>query len=134
MKKLLCLILAICLSVSFMVGCKKDEEASDETITEPIGTEATVPENEETAEPEDVGTVTEKVPGSTSVTPDATDEPVYYILTDAKTSEESVGYHKKDCQVIKGRQTQEMSWDMISMLGFRHCAKCNPPKYQGYIE
>lgn len=134
MKKLLCLILAICLSVSLLAACKKDDTAPDEPTTEITGTDVSAPENEKATASDDEGTVTEKVPGSTSVTPDATDEPVYYILTDAKTSEESVGYHKKDCQIIKGRQTQEMSWDMISMLGFRHCAKCNPPKYDGYIE
>lgn len=124
MKKLLCLLLVLALSVSFMVGCGNKQD--------PAGT------NNEEAAPisEDTNNATEKTPdGTSSVTDDSQDpnaDGEFYIsLGD---SSESIYYHTKDCSTLSGKEKQQLTWEMIKSLGFRQCETCKPPKYDGYIE
>ena len=57
----------------------------------------------------------------------------FYLILNG-TNEESITYHTEKCPLLKDKEIQKTSWEMIKMLEFRHCSKCNPPKYEGYVE
>lgn len=148
MKKILALILALVLLMSLMAGCKKDNEVPVSTDAETEVTETTKQqdENEEIeAVPETVQdekttekqspTVNKNNKQPTEASPsETTDDDKYYLIANGQTDQERITYHKKICPSLNGKELQELTWEMVSMLGFRHCAKCNPPKYEGYIE
>lgn len=120
MKKLICLILVLILALSVMTACMKDNKTNSEK-------EANVP-------------VTSK---STAVTKENPEPPIvrepnqsldFYLILNGTTNEESISYHTKDCPLLKNKEIQKITWEMVKTLEFRHCSKCNPPKYEGYVE
>lgn len=106
MKKFLCLILVLLLSVSVFAACGNNEEN---------------PKNDKV----------EKVEIKQDSKNDNSQD--FYLILNG-TNEESITYHTQKCPLLKDKEIQKTSWEMIKMLEFRHCSKCNPPKYEGYVE
>lgn len=144
MKKLLCLILVLILSLGVMAACgnndtktsgtesdvstSSDENTEDkETIATPDGTPAK--EDAASQKKNDKAAVSEEKPDNV---PSGNSSDFYLVLNG--TNEESILYHTGACPLLKDKEVQKTSWEMIEMLQFRHCAKCNPPKYKGYVE
>lgn len=51
---------------------------------------------------------------------------VYWATKDRDSSD--VAYHTKDCELIKDKDPEELSWEIINTLGMPECEKCNPIK------
>jgi uncharacterized protein YxeA len=139
MKKLLCLILVVLLSVSVFAACgsneknKKNENyivSQDNSNTNAQKEE--IPVSSDASANEDAKKdTTEKV----EIKNDSkNDNSQGFFLILNGTNEESISYHTQNCPLLKDKEIQKTSWEMITMLQFRHCAKCNPPKYEGYVE
>lgn len=120
MKKFLCLILALLLSVSVLAACGNNTEDTENS-------EKIVSQTETASSNDKVEKVEIKKDSKNNNSQD-----LYLILNG--TNEESITYHTKNCPLLKNKETQKTPWEMISMLEFRHCSKCNPPKYEGYVE
>lgn len=45
-----------------------------------------------------------------------------------------VAYHVKDCPELEGKESSEITWEMVKEIGLRQCPVCNPPQYENYIE
>ena len=41
-------------------------------------------------------------------------------------------YHLENCKLLEGKETNEVSWEYIKMVGFWQCPECNPPRYEDY--
>ncbi len=152
MKKILCLILVLILSVSVITACGNNDTKTQETENDMVTTSDEKNENKEESKEEapspDITPATEntkkdavskKSDDKVTVSEEKTDNvpsgnssDFYLILSG--TNEESILYHTGACPLLKDREVQKTSWEMIEMLQFRHCAKCNPPKYNGYVE
>ncbi len=120
MKKFLCLILVLLLSVSVFTACgnnAKDTENSEKIVLQ----------NETDSSNDKVEKVEIKKDSKNDNAQD------FYLISNG-TNEENISYHTKNCPLLKDNEIQKTSWEMISMLEFRHCSKCNPPKYEGYVE
>ncbi len=143
MKKFLCLILVLLLSMSVFAACTNNaEDAEDsEKIVSQNETKKTNEEAKESELP-----IKEDTPKKEADAPKDTVEKVeikkdtasnqtqdFYLILNG-TNEESITYHTQKCPLLKDKEIQKTSWEMIEMLQFRHCSKCNPPKYEGYVE
>ena len=139
MKKFLCLILVLLLSLSVFAACgnkeenKKSEndivsqnELSTNTQKEEIPVSSDASANEDAKKD-----TTEKVEIKKD-SKNGNSQDFYLILNG--TNEESITYHTEKCPLLKDKEIQKTPWEMITMLQFRHCSKCNPPKYEGYVE
>lgn len=113
MKKLLCLILVLLLSMSVFAACGNKEENADDQ-------KEIVSQNE-----------TEKLEIKKDTS--SNEKQDFYLILNG-TNEENIKYHTEKCPLLKDKEIQKASWEMITMLEFRHCSKCNPPKYEGYVE
>ena len=148
MKKLLCLVLALVLSMSLFAACGNNEESpetdntaittddkSDTTENEPSGTPTTndVPEKDNTKENTSAGNDSTAQTEVIKPSENSDNTASYYLILNG-TNEENISYHTEKCPLLKDKEIQKTSWEMIKMLQFRHCAKCNPPKYEGYVE
>lgn len=145
MKKFLCLILVLILSVSIFAACgnnqenKKNEnyvvsqdEVNTDTPKEEIPTSSDTPVKEDAKKDADSKKDTAEKSEIKEDTKNDNSLDFYLILNG--TNEESITYHTEKCPLLKDKEIQKTSWEMIKMLEFRHCAKCNPPKYEGYVE
>lgn len=120
MKKFLCLILVLLLSVSVFTACgnnAKDTENSEKIVLQ----------NETDSSNDKVEKVEIKKDSKNDNAQD------FYLISN-ETDKENTLYHTGACPLLKDREIQKISWEMIEMVQFRHCAKCNPPKYEGYVE
>ena len=142
MKKFLCLVLVLALSVSFMVGCGNNADTTPVTNQEDV-----VPNDTANSEAPDASTETENgienpatqpnnPSGTSSVSSseNSDDLPDIYFISTGGSDADSISYHLKSCSALSGKEHQQISWEMVQALGFRNCAKCKPPKYDGYIE
>ena len=134
MKKFLCLILVLLLSVSVFTACgnnAKDTENSEKIVlqneTDEEAKESELPIKEDPSKKD----TTEKFEIEEDTKNDNAQD--FYLISNG-TNEENISYHTKNCPLLKDNEIQKTSWEMISMLEFRHCSKCNPPKYEGYVE
>ncbi len=121
MKKLLCfvMLLAVTLGVFSGCGCEKQEEA---TATESGHTNERAP-GFEVKQPE----VSEN---KKVVTSDKAPEVV--IIMGADNGVDNMTYHLKKCKTLKGKTTQDVSWEFVKTVGFWQCPECNPPRYEDY--
>lgn len=155
MKKFLCLALALVLALSVFVACGKSDNTDDTNkageqtpanVEEPIENEEPV-ESEEPAESSAPAPSkpskkpASEIPSAATPAPSVNKEvvtennaPDVYLAIDSEDNATSISYHLKDCKLIKGTNTQKVAWAMVKELGFRQCPKCNPPRYEGYIE
>ena len=148
MKKFLCLVLALVISSSFMIGCSNDNtnaspdlEQSDVVPSDTANSET--PKESENV-PENTGEKSVNNPATQPKNPVASskvlssenldDKPDIYFISTGGSDADSISYHLKDCSALSGKEYQKISWEMVTALGFRNCAKCTPPKYEGYIE
>jgi len=148
MKKLLCLVLALTLTMSIVAGCgKKDENSTTPTTTTNIEENAEEPSlTEENSE--DIAVETEQaskpekkpskknntVTSDKNSTAEETDDTGLYVIKSGGTNEEQISYHFKSCPVLEGKEYEKIAWNAVQIIGLRHCSKCNPPKYEGYVE
>lgn len=56
---------------------------------------------------------------------DYSDKPTVYWATKDRESSD-VAYHKKDCPIIKDKEPEELSWEIIDALGMPPCEECKP--------
>ena len=143
MKKILCLILVLILAIGVMVACgnndTKTQKTEEDIVTaydEKADNKEETPIPDGTLKKEDVtpkkeAETTKDTAKSPEVKNDTSSD--FYLILNG-TSEESILYHIVGCPLLKDKEIQKTSWEMIEMLQFRHCAKCNPPKYKGYVE
>lgn len=153
MKKFLCLLLVLVLSLSVFVACGKDEEVDNSKKTNPTQVEEPVENNEPVDETTPVESNTpapakkpsKKTESNTepSATPapsenktvvTADNAPDVYLVTGSSDNAASISYHLSSCALLKTGQLQPVQWDVVKTLAFRQCPKCNPPRYEGYIE
>ncbi len=159
MKKVLCLILVLILTLGVMAGCGKEKAQETPDTNEAAVAEIPVTETPDANEaPSDETTVTEAPEDNSEAQPKKTpakdsnstqtpapstneevikedaDAPEVYIITKGGNNAESISYHLKDCPLLSGKEYQMMGWEMVRTLGFRQCPSCNPPRYEGYIE
>lgn len=147
MKKFLCLILVLILSMSVFAACGNNEEnpknENDVVLQNETNNETEVI-NEESKESD--LTINEDTPKKETNSPKDKVKKIeikedsknnqtqdFYLILNG-TNEENITYHTQKCPLLKDKEIQKTSWEMITMLQFRHCAKCNPPKYEGYVE
>lgn len=139
MKKFLCLALVLILSVSVFVACGNKEETPETDNTAVTTSDKSDNTSETPAEdktPEDTTPSEKETPTQTEVinpSENSHNNTSFYLITNG-TNEENILYHTENCPLLKDKEIQKTSWEMITMLQFRHCAKCNPPKYEGYVE
>lgn len=149
MKKLLCLFLVLILAMSVMVGCKKNNDdtpkiendvvttdnstENEEIKDEEVPVSSDVPSKEDTVKKTPSKKDTTSKPAA-DVKPSGNELSDPYLISNASTNEESITYHLQNCPILKDKEIQKVTWEMIETLGFRHCSKCNPPKYNGYVE
>lgn len=143
MKKFLCLVLVLVVFTSFMVGC-----GNDTTDTTPQTEESDVaPNDTANSETPDASSETESGVKNPATQPSSSanssevsssensdGKPDIYFLSSGGSDADSISYHLKNCSALSGKEHQQISWEMVQALGFRNCAKCKPPKYDGYIE
>ena len=154
MKKFLCLLLVLVLSLSVFVACGKDKnnnnpENTNEPntqIEEPVGNDEPADNNlDETSTPVPSKKPPKKPESNTdpSATPapsenktvvTADNAPDVYLVTGSSDNAASISYHLSSCALLKTGQLQPVQWDVVKALAFRQCPKCNPPRYEGYIE
>lgn len=156
MKKLLCLVLALVLALSVFAACGKKDNADDPQKTgDPNSAQVEEPvENEEPAESEKPAESStpaptnkpskkpaNEVPSAATPAPSTNKEvvteseaPDVYLAVGSDDNATSISYHLKDCKLISGIESHKVAWAMVKELGFRQCPKCNPPRYEGYIE
>ena len=123
MKKLLCLVMMFALAVSLFsgCGCSKKYAPDDVTAIEEAKENAPVVEVEKPEISENKEVVT------------ADKAPEVVIIVDEKDDTNRMCYHLKDCKTLKGRTTQDITWEIVKTVGFWQCPTCNPPKYEGYV-
>ncbi len=150
MKKLLCLVLALVLTVSVFAACGKGNNADEPQktgnpdkaqIEEPIESNEPAEDNvpNDSSKPAkkpsgDAPSATTPAPSTNKEVVTESEAPDVYLVLDTDDNAVRISYHLKDCSLLKDKQPQKISWEMIQTLGFRQCPKCNPPQYQGYIE
>lgn len=156
MKKFLCLVLALMLAVSVFAACGKKDNVDDSQktadtnqtqIDEPVESEEPI-ESEPPAESSNPAPAKKpakkpanNVPSAATPAPSINKEvvteseaPEVYLAVGSDDNATSISYHLKDCKLISGTESHKVAWAMIKELGFRQCPKCNPPRYEGYIE
>ncbi len=156
MKKLLCLVLVLVLSLSVFAACGKDNDTNepDKTgepnnaqVEEPIENDSpdetpvsavnydTNGGNKPAKKPaSDVPSAAVSAPSKNKEVVTEDDAPDVYLVIDSDDNVASISYHLKECSLLKGGESQKIAWEMVKTLGFRQCPKCNPPQYEGYIE
>ncbi len=150
MKKLLCLVLALVLTVSLFAACGKGNDVDEPQKTvDPNQAQIEEPVESETPDESPAPVESSKpakkpsgdVPSAATPAPSTNKEvvtedkaPDVYLVVDSDDNAVKISYHLKDCSLLKDKQPQKISWEIIQTLGFRQCPKCNPPQYQGYIE
>lgn len=141
MKKLICLILVLILAVGIMAACGNDAPANTENDI--ASTDSTETEKNPVSEVPPTEKETNAPSKSTSIPKENSELPIvrepnqsldFYLILNGTTNEETITYHTKDCPLLKNKETQKITWEMVTTLEFRHCSKCNPPKYDGYVE
>jgi len=142
MKKVLCFILALILCFGVISACNNNGAKTSETGNEVSTSSGKTTEDKELETTPDSTPVKENAPSQKNDDKKTTSEnnnvpsgnPSDFYLILNGTNEESILYHTGACPLLKDKEVQKTSWEMIEMLEFRHCAKCNPPKYKGYVE
>ena len=150
MKKLLCLVLVFVLSMTVIVACgKKGAETTnaenDIVATDDINNKTPEEEQEELKETEKapvVETAKKPTPSKTEEPSEKVSEPAIENNSSDKnfsiilngTKEESILYHTYNCPTLNGRETRDISMEIVETLQFRCCSTCNPVKYDGYVE
>ena len=142
MKKLLSLSMALILAAGLISGCGCAKQDKTETAAPGNQTEQT-----ETAQPAEGGEAPavngEEAPAETPsvelpavsenkevVTKDAA--PKVVMIKNAENNVDSLTYHLEGCKTLEGKEAQEVSWEMVQMVGFWQCPECNPPRYEDY--
>ena len=146
MKKEIALCMALLLAVSFMTGCGKNENAAEETspAAETQNAEETKTEHKDAKETDAKGEAKEgeeaKDSSENSGRPEVSENkdvvnekkaPKIFWIADGEGTD-ALTYHLKGCEALEGKEVHEIAWEMASQIGFWQCAKCNPPRYEGY--
>lgn len=118
MKKLFCFVVMLTMAVSLFVvcGCSK----KDVPVQDAPDKNAPVTEPEKPAISENKEVVT------------AEEAPEVVIIMGAEEGVDNMTYHLKDCKTLKGKTTQDISWEIVKTVGFWQCPECNPPRYEDY--
>ncbi|MBQ3118706.1 MAG: hypothetical protein IJC10_02965 [Clostridia bacterium] len=156
MKKFLSLVLVLVLSLSVFAACGKGNdtnepdktgEANNTQVEEliennkadetpaPAANDSTSSGNKPAKKP------TSNIPSAATPAPSENKDvvtennaPDVYLVINSDDNAATISYHLKECNLLKGGESQKVAWEMIKTLGFRQCPKCNPPQYEGYIE
>ncbi len=150
MKKLLCLVLALVLAVSVFAACGKKDDVDDPQKTgEPNQAQIEEPVESETPDESPAPVESSKpakkpqsnnepsvtpAPSSNKTVVTGSDAPDVYLVTGSNDNAASISYHLSGCALLKTGQIQPIQWEVVKSLAFRQCPKCNPPRYEGYIE
>ena len=116
MKKILCFVMLLAVTIGAFSGCgcaKQDE--TDVLNGNAPGFEVKKPAISKNKE---------------VVTSDKAPEVV--IIMGADNSVDNMTYHLKKCKTLKGKTTQDVSWEIVQTVGFWQCPECNPPRYEDY--
>ena len=58
--------------------------------------------------------------------------PKVFIMQNGENEEDGLTYHLESCPLLEGKEAQEMSWEIVQMIGYWQCPTCNPPRYENY--
>lgn len=131
MKKIVSIILAL-MVVFAVVACgnkKNTDKSAEPTASATAPTESIESPQSNT----DVNTIVSdpKKPqvseNKTVVSKNAAPK-VYVIMPDMG----DMSYHLENCANLAGKETKEMAWDVVQMIGLWQCPVCNPPRYENY--
>lgn len=152
MKKILCLLLAAAAAVS-IAGCSEGETqptvspaATASAPSTAATSEASAPAEAEAGNAPSSDSAASGSAGSDSsedgpVAPSSNTEvvtsenaPAVFIILNSEDSTDNITYHLEGCEKLEGKDSQQVSWEMIQTIGYHQCPVCNPPRYEGYVE
>lgn len=146
MKKIVFLSITLLLAVGLFSACgcaKKDnngqnsaapsQSAAASTSPESSPSASAAPDNSNNAAPSD--SVQENDLPAVSENKEVVKEenaPKVFMIQDAESNVDKLTYHLENCKLLEGKETNEVSWEYIKMVGFWQCPECNPPRYEDY--
>ncbi len=146
MKKIVFLSITLLLAVGLFSACgcaKKDnnsqssaapsQSAAASTSPESSPSASAAPDNNNNAAPGD--SVQENDLPAVSENKEVVKEenaPKIFMIQDAESNVDKLTYHLENCKLLEGKETNEVSWEYIKMVGFWQCPECNPPRYEDY--
>lgn len=141
MKKLIFSTLSLLLVVSLVSGCgcaKKTDNSYDAAPSAevPAANDAKSTDAEEPAENKDTqeaepDTKRPAVSENKEVVK-AANAPKVLMIQNSDSNMDNITYHLESCALLEGKDAQEVSWELIQMVGFWQCPECNPPRYEDY--
>ncbi len=154
MKKLVSLSLTILLAIGLFSACgcaKKDDNAQGSAAPsqsaasdaaqspESAPSESTAPENGSDSKPDSSAPAenTDAAPELPAVSENKevvqeSNAPKVLMIKNAESNIDKLTYHLEGCKLLKGKETNEVSWEYIKTVGFWQCPECNPPRYEDY--
>lgn len=146
MKRIVFLSITLLLAVGLFSACgcaKKDnnsqssaapsQSAAASTLPESSPSASAAPDNSNNAAPGD--NVQENDLPAVSENKEVVKEenaPKVFMIQDAESNVDKLTYHLENCKLLEGKETNEVSWEYIKMVGFWQCPECNPPRYEDY--
>ena len=146
MKRIVFLSITLLLAVGLFSACgcaKKDnnsqssaapsQSAAASTSPESSPSASAAPDNNNNAAPGD--SVQENDLPAVSENKEVVKEenaPKVFMIQDAESNVDKLTYHLENCKLLEGKETNEVSWEYIKMVGFWQCPECNPPRYEDY--
>lgn len=146
MKKIVFLSITLLLAVGLFSACgcaKKDnnsqnsaapsQSAAASTSPKSSPSASAAPDNSNNAAPGD--SVQENDLPAVSENKEVVKEenaPKVFMIQDAESNVDKLTYHLENCKLLEGKETNEVSWEYIKMVGFWQCPECNPPRYEDY--
>lgn len=134
MKKLLSLSFVCILLLGLLSGCgcaKQDATNPPATqsgqVTEEEGTPSTEKEAQNEETPQNLPAVSENKEVAKE-----NQAPKVFILQNSGNDTDNLTYHLENCPLLEGKEAQEMSWEVVQMIGYWQCPTCNPPRYENY--
>jgi len=144
MKKLLALSMAFILAFGLLSGCGCSKNGGEAPVapTEEGAPQGEAAENGGAAEGEAAETPANDVPTDLELPAVSENKqvvkkeeaPKVVMIKDPKDNVDSLTYHLEGCKKLEGKESQEVSWEMVQMVGFWQCPECNPPQYEEYVE
>lgn len=142
MKKLLALSMAIILAFGLLSGCgcsKNGGEApvapTEEGAPQGGASEEGTPADGNSADGGAQSTPTDVELPAVSENKEVVkkeDAPKVVMIKNPESNVDSLTYHLEGCKTLEGKEAQDVSWEMVQMVGFWQCPECNPPRYEDY--
>lgn len=129
MKKLLSLSFACILLMGLLSGCGCAKQGADNTPATQSEQSDKAPgsSSENEAPSQDLPAVSEN-----KEVAKADQAPKVFVLQNSENGTDNITYHLESCPLLEGKEAQEMSWELVQMVGYWQCPTCNPPRYENY--